>query len=149
MHKNCGGCLLVEGKYSRVFSIPVPFDFSASVRGPHCFRAWHLTVRRIRRAECVFRGNSHKEYYCTVQQSLVFLSLPLCLSYKHRYVHINIRMQHGSFFVFSSVVLPYPFFFTLYSRYEKIRYFNRCPISYVSKLGWYISNGNDRVLSFK
>lgn len=28
----------VDGKYSGVFSIPAPFDSSASVRGPHCFR---------------------------------------------------------------------------------------------------------------
>jgi len=27
-----------EGKNSGVFSIPAPFDSSASVRGPHCFR---------------------------------------------------------------------------------------------------------------
>lgn len=66
------------GKYSGVFSIPTPFDSTASVRGPHCFRVWRLTKAGLRRVE--FRGNSHEEYYrCIVGYHLVFsLSLSRC-----------------------------------------------------------------------
>lgn len=111
-----------------MFSIPVPFDSLALVYVGRIVFESDISLRRIRRVE--FRGNSHEEYYRSVRPpSLSSLLLPLL------------------FLHFSSSLSRWPL---LYVPTIEIRYFNRSPIWYVSKLtGECISNVGFRAPSFK
>lgn len=107
----CGSRAL-EGKYSVVFSIPAPFDSSASVRGPHCFRVWHLT-------------KASKEGWVSWEFAQGILSQRARAVSFSPSTHTYARVPSESF----------SFALALFIRFgaREIRYFNRSPIFCVSK----------------